>query len=493
MNANEISIHYQVAGTGPSVVLLHEMGGTLDSWDGIAPALAEGTACCATTSAVRASSRCASPYHRHLVTTSKPCWRKRLPPPITSSRSRPRPCRRWSDDTASIRSELRVLQPLRGGRSGRVAALDERPPDRARRHAGRAPSRSTIRIRPTSVTARPMRPIAAATWRTIPCALPRSIVRSRSPTSRNSARTCASRPWWSPAGSTRCARPPGGENGSPKIIPGARFELIDAVHMMPAQAPEPLLSLLKDFLGAQVASTADWSCADPPRCWSEALPGRAARDPRGVALGSTLGTASKVADVARSPQGHHPAKRPAASQSTATATAQRCASTGPSRSRSPYGRARATPGAASASTARSAAGPSTTRSSACCGTSRPTWPRAPAGRSLIGEAASRGAGRARAGRPARGLERRVLHAGVERWLAGCGRRLGGEQPPPPAVVAVAGQARARRTAPRPRGGRGAGADRLGTVGGATGRPWCRRRQTRLGDRRPAHRRASRRS
>jgi len=38
-DANGISIHFELAGNGPSVVLLHEMGGTLDSWDGIAPAL----------------------------------------------------------------------------------------------------------------------------------------------------------------------------------------------------------------------------------------------------------------------------------------------------------------------------------------------------------------------------------------------------------------------------------------------------------------------
>ena len=41
MDANGITIHFEIAGHGPSVVLLHEMGGTLDSWDGIAPALNE--------------------------------------------------------------------------------------------------------------------------------------------------------------------------------------------------------------------------------------------------------------------------------------------------------------------------------------------------------------------------------------------------------------------------------------------------------------------
>jgi 3-oxoadipate enol-lactonase len=40
--ANGVSIHYQTAGqSGPVVVLLHEMGGTLDSWDAVAPGLAE--------------------------------------------------------------------------------------------------------------------------------------------------------------------------------------------------------------------------------------------------------------------------------------------------------------------------------------------------------------------------------------------------------------------------------------------------------------------
>src|ERR1700716_1235493 len=40
-DANGISIHFELAGNGPSVVLLHEMGGTLDSWNGIFPALSK--------------------------------------------------------------------------------------------------------------------------------------------------------------------------------------------------------------------------------------------------------------------------------------------------------------------------------------------------------------------------------------------------------------------------------------------------------------------
>src|SRR5260370_15214853 len=40
--ANGVSIHYQLAGArGPVVVLLHELGGTLDSWDAVAPGLSD--------------------------------------------------------------------------------------------------------------------------------------------------------------------------------------------------------------------------------------------------------------------------------------------------------------------------------------------------------------------------------------------------------------------------------------------------------------------
>jgi 3-oxoadipate enol-lactonase len=42
MTANGVSIHYQLAGaSGPVVVLLHEMGGSLDSWDAVVPGLTD--------------------------------------------------------------------------------------------------------------------------------------------------------------------------------------------------------------------------------------------------------------------------------------------------------------------------------------------------------------------------------------------------------------------------------------------------------------------
>src|SRR5690606_29404053 len=37
---NGVSLRYDVRGEGPSLVLIHEMGGTLESWDGVIDQLA---------------------------------------------------------------------------------------------------------------------------------------------------------------------------------------------------------------------------------------------------------------------------------------------------------------------------------------------------------------------------------------------------------------------------------------------------------------------
>jgi 3-oxoadipate enol-lactonase len=59
------------------------------------------------------------------------------------------------------------------------------------------------------------------------------------------------RPTMIVAGRFDQVRPPAMSEQFARSIPGARFELIDAVHMMPAQAPAALLTLLEDFLAAQ--------------------------------------------------------------------------------------------------------------------------------------------------------------------------------------------------------------------------------------------------
>ena len=39
IEANGVSFHYKLEGAGPAIVFLHEIGGSLDSWDGVIPAL----------------------------------------------------------------------------------------------------------------------------------------------------------------------------------------------------------------------------------------------------------------------------------------------------------------------------------------------------------------------------------------------------------------------------------------------------------------------
>lgn len=41
VEVNGVSLRYRSEGVGPPLVLIHEIGGTLESWDGLAPALAE--------------------------------------------------------------------------------------------------------------------------------------------------------------------------------------------------------------------------------------------------------------------------------------------------------------------------------------------------------------------------------------------------------------------------------------------------------------------
>jgi len=42
IDANGVSLHYALAGQhGPAVVLLHELGGTMNSWNKVAPRLAQ--------------------------------------------------------------------------------------------------------------------------------------------------------------------------------------------------------------------------------------------------------------------------------------------------------------------------------------------------------------------------------------------------------------------------------------------------------------------
>jgi len=226
MDANGISIHFKLAGHGPSVVLLHEMGGTLDSWDGIAPALSErfrtlrydqrGSGLSEkvrqpiTTEilvedleAVLQGNGLAAPYH--FVTVAAATMQALIY------------MTRHPDRVASFV----FCNPFTGADIGDRAAYTA--------YRGRYLAHD---------------PVCFA-------AMNRSIVR---PNVTHLAKDIG-RPTMVVAGRFDQVRPAAASEQFARTIPGVRFELIDAVHMMPAQAAGALLALLQDFLGAQAAST----------------------------------------------------------------------------------------------------------------------------------------------------------------------------------------------------------------------------------------------
>jgi 3-oxoadipate enol-lactonase len=261
MDANGISIHYQVAGQGPSVVLLHEMGGTLDSWDGVFPALSEHFR------TLRYDQRGSGLTEkvRQPITTevlvddlAAMLLRSALAPPyhfVTVAAATMQALIYMTRHPDRVASFV-FCNPFTGADPSRVAALNERA-GLAEREGLRAAIPTTLdNSWPSDIGD----PAAYATYRgrymahdpVCFAALNRSI---GEPNVTHLAKDIR-RPTMVVAGRFDKVRPPAASEQLAKTIPGARFELIDAVHMMPAQAPAPLLVLLKDFLGAQVASPA---------------------------------------------------------------------------------------------------------------------------------------------------------------------------------------------------------------------------------------------
>ncbi len=259
MDANGISIHFEAAGQGPSVVLLHEMGGTLDSWDGIFPTLSERF------HVLRYDQRGAglSEKVRQPITTEilvddleAVLPASGLPPPyhfVTVAAATMQALiymMRYPDRVASFV----FCNPFTGADPSRVAALEERAALAEREGLRKAIPVTLDKSWPADIGDR----AAYATYRgrylahdpVCFASMNRAIAR---PNVTHLAKDIR-RPTMVVAGRFDQVRPPAASEQFAKTIPGARFELIDAVHMMPAQAAAPLLALLEEFLGAQAAA-----------------------------------------------------------------------------------------------------------------------------------------------------------------------------------------------------------------------------------------------
>ena len=75
IEVNGTSLRYELSGSGKAtLVLMHEMGGTLDSWDQVLPALNKRAECCAMT---RAAPGC---RRRSAARSRSTTWRMILRP-----------------------------------------------------------------------------------------------------------------------------------------------------------------------------------------------------------------------------------------------------------------------------------------------------------------------------------------------------------------------------------------------------------------------------
>lgn len=254
IDANGVSLHYELAGkSGPAVVLLHELGGTLNSWNAVAPRLASRARVLrydqrgaglsekvrkeftnddlvADFEALVAAIGLAPPYH--FVTVAAAATQ----------------ALRFLEKRPNQVGSLTLCNPAPGVDPSRAAVLDERAAF-AMREGMRASLPTTLDISYPKTLGDPSE-YEAYRGRYLgndPVgfgfgfrALARTNMLHMLPQIR-----C---PTMVVAGRHDTVRPHAGTAELAKKIPGARFELIEAGHFMPTQGPELLAALLEDFL-----------------------------------------------------------------------------------------------------------------------------------------------------------------------------------------------------------------------------------------------------
>ncbi len=253
-DTNGVSIHYELAGTrGASVVLLHELGGTLNSWNAVAPRLA------AHRRALRYDQRGAGlsekvrrEFTNNVLVEDFESLAKALSlaPPyhfVTVAAAATQALRFLEKHPEQVGS-LVLCNPAPGVDPARAAALDERAAF-AMREGMRASLPTTLDISypPTLGERSQYEAYRGRYLGNDPVGFGfgfRALARTNMLHMLAQIRC----PTMVVAGRHDTVRPHAGSAELAKRIPGARFELIEAGHFMPTQGPEPLLALLEEFL-----------------------------------------------------------------------------------------------------------------------------------------------------------------------------------------------------------------------------------------------------
>ncbi len=254
VEANGVSLHYALTGTGRSVVLMHELGGTLHSWDGVAPRLAEYFR------VLRYDQRGAglSEKVRHEFTNDMLVKNFEaiaaafnLPPPyhFVTVAAAATQALRFAEKYPDRVGALVLCNPAPGVDPSRAAALDERAAFAAREGMRTSlPTTLALSYPPTLGERAAYDAYLGRYLANDPVcfgfafrALARTNMLHMLPRLR-----C---PVMVVAGKHDTVRPQAGSAELAKKIPGARFEIIDdGGHFLPTQAPRALTALLEDFL-----------------------------------------------------------------------------------------------------------------------------------------------------------------------------------------------------------------------------------------------------
>jgi 3-oxoadipate enol-lactonase len=254
IDANGVSLHYELAGTrGPAVVLMHELGGTLNSWDAVAPRLAgrfrilrydqRGSGL---------SEKVRQDFTNGMLVEDFEALAKavHLGPPyhfVTVAAAATQSLRFLEKHPDQV-GALVLCNPAPGVDASRAAALDERAAFATREGMRDAlPTTLAISYPPHLGERAAYEAYLGRYLANDPVcfgfafrALARTNMLHMLPQIRCPAMVVAGR--------HDTVRPHAGSAELAKRIPGARFELIEAGHFMPTQGPQPLVALLEDFL-----------------------------------------------------------------------------------------------------------------------------------------------------------------------------------------------------------------------------------------------------
>jgi 3-oxoadipate enol-lactonase len=254
VDANGVSLHYALAGQGRSVVLMHELGGTLNSWDGVAPRLS------AHFRVLRYDQRGAglSEKVRHDFTNDDLvadfealASALSLPPPyhFVTVAAAATQALRFAEKYPDRLGALVLCNPAPGVDPSRAAALDERAAFAAR-EGMRACLPTTLALSyPPQLGERSAYDAYLGRYLANDPVCFGFAFRTLARTNMLHMLPQLRCPVMVVAGRHDTVRPHAGSAELAKKIPAARFELIDdGGHFLPTQAPRALAALLEDFL-----------------------------------------------------------------------------------------------------------------------------------------------------------------------------------------------------------------------------------------------------